>query len=393
MEGATLSAPPAKEFPNVVVLRQTPQLLALLSVIRNKDTPRGDFIFFSDRIIRDGSPYGVFAALVGASAYLCFLPPACRSLSELNLFIQLYYSKLPPDIKDRYCFLLDPMLATGGSAIKAIEVLKENGVPEERILFVNLICCPEGISNVIGAHPRIKIVTAFIDNGLDHRKYIVPGLGDFGCRYFGTEALPGDPTGPAAAGAATAAAATPSLSPPLPAPATATATANVSHDTASSSFPEVGANSTLMEDDAPSRPSSTTPPAAIPPLRPTTSSPEAVAEFERAKQEQEARKRRDAEEELRRKEREAFDRAVAAKAKLEAEAEAKKLAEAERLKAEEAERRLKLQEQEQRMRDFERQKEQAAAEQARLRAEEERRREAEAFARLEEAKKRTAEEE
>lgn len=54
----------------------------------------------------------------------------------------------PPDISDRYCLLLDPMLATGGSAIKAIETLIENQVPQERIIFVNLICCPEGLANV-----------------------------------------------------------------------------------------------------------------------------------------------------------------------------------------------------------------------------------------------------
>ena len=100
---------------------------------------------------------------------------------------QLYYSKLPPDISDRHCLLLDPMLATGGSANKAIDVLIQSGVKEDRILFVNLICAPEGIQCVHNAHPLVKIVTAGIDDGLDANKYIVPGLGDFGCRYFGTD--------------------------------------------------------------------------------------------------------------------------------------------------------------------------------------------------------------
>ncbi|KAI9329247.1 uracil phosphoribosyltransferase-domain-containing protein [Zopfochytrium polystomum] len=124
------------------------------------------------------------------------LRDCCRSVRIGKILIQrdeatalptLYYSKLPPDIKNRYCLLLDPMLATGGSAIKAIEVLKDNGVPEDRILFVNLICAPEGIENVLTAHPKIKIVTAGVDAALDENKYIIPGLGDFGCRYFGTE--------------------------------------------------------------------------------------------------------------------------------------------------------------------------------------------------------------
>jgi uracil phosphoribosyltransferase len=95
---------------------------------------------------------------------------------------KLYYSRLPPDIKDRYCLLLDPMLATGGSANKAIEVLIDHGVHEERILFVNLICAPEGIDCVLKAHPKVKIVTAAVDQGLNEQKYIIPGLGDFGCR-------------------------------------------------------------------------------------------------------------------------------------------------------------------------------------------------------------------
>jgi len=78
------------------------------------------------------------------------------------------------------------MLATGGSAIKAIEVLLDHGVREESILFVNLICCPEGISAIVKKFPKIRIITGQIDQGLNEQKYIIPGLGDFGCRYFGT---------------------------------------------------------------------------------------------------------------------------------------------------------------------------------------------------------------
>lgn len=123
------------------------------------------------------------------------LRECCRSCRIGKILIQrdeetalpkLFYEKLPMDISNRFVLLLDPMLATGGSAIKAIQVLLTKGVPEERILFVNLICCPEGIENVMNAHPRIKIVTGAVDEGLDANKYIIPGLGDFGCRYFGT---------------------------------------------------------------------------------------------------------------------------------------------------------------------------------------------------------------
>jgi uracil phosphoribosyltransferase len=81
------------------------------------------------------------------------------------------------------------MLATGGSAVKAIEVLLDHGVPEDRILFLNLIACPEGIRNVTSRFPKIKLITAEVDPGLDQHKYITPGLGDFGCRYFGTDGV------------------------------------------------------------------------------------------------------------------------------------------------------------------------------------------------------------
>ena len=99
---------------------------------------------------------------------------------------KLYYSKLPKDISSRYVFLLDPMLATGGSAQKAIEVLKESNVPEKNIYFLNLIASPEGIKSMHENFPEVTIVTTGIDRCLNERKFILPGIGDFGDRYFGT---------------------------------------------------------------------------------------------------------------------------------------------------------------------------------------------------------------
>lgn len=128
---------------------------------------------------------------------------------------KLFYAKLPDDIAERYCLLLDPMLgkktfpkrarvhscpqttdpltfattlfpqnlpATGGSAIKAIEVLLEHGVAQERIVFLNLVASPEGLKAMYDAYPQVKVVTAWIDDALNEKKYIVPGLGDFGDR-------------------------------------------------------------------------------------------------------------------------------------------------------------------------------------------------------------------
>jgi uracil phosphoribosyltransferase len=121
------------------------------------------------------------------------LRECCRSVRIGKILIQrneetaqpkLYYEKLPPDVSDRWVLLLDPMLATGGSAIMAVEVLKARGVPEERILFLNLIASPEGIRNFAEKVPRVRVITAFVDQGMNEAKYIIPGLGDFGDRYF-----------------------------------------------------------------------------------------------------------------------------------------------------------------------------------------------------------------
>jgi len=79
------------------------------------------------------------------------------------------------------------MLATGGSALTALNVLcQQYGVNPSRIVFVNLICSPEGLRTLAQAYPSVKIVTAKIDSHLNEAKYIVPGLGDFGDRYYGT---------------------------------------------------------------------------------------------------------------------------------------------------------------------------------------------------------------
>ncbi|KIY53616.1 PRTase-like protein [Fistulina hepatica ATCC 64428] len=208
--------------PNVFTLAQTPQLEALFTIIRNKDTSRGDFLFYSDRIIRllveEGlnhlpvvsrtveTPTGTTYDGVGFKGKICgvsilrageamevALREVCRSVRIGKILIQrdedtalpkLFYSKFPKDIAQRYVLLLDPMLATGGSAIKAVEVLKDHGVPEDRIIFINLIAAPVGLTNFMKAFPTSKIITGWIDDGLNEKAYIVPGLGDFGERRY-----------------------------------------------------------------------------------------------------------------------------------------------------------------------------------------------------------------
>ena len=96
-----------------------------------------------------------------------------------------YYCKLPEDIGNRVVFVVDPMLATGGSAIAAIDFLKKHGC--KNIIMMNIIGCPEGIKAVTEAHPDVDVYLAAVDEKLNDHAYIVPGLGDAGDRIFGTK--------------------------------------------------------------------------------------------------------------------------------------------------------------------------------------------------------------
>lgn len=206
----------------LTVLEQTNQLKGLFTVLRDRDTPRSQFIFFADRIIRflvekgldllpitnetvttpTGQSYegfrfqghicGVSIMRAGESMEQG-LRECCRSVRIGKILIQrdeetgtprLFYDKLPSDIADRYVFLLDPMLATGGSALMAVDVLIKRGVPANRIIFLNLIASPEGLEKFKTEHPDVQIVTGWVDEGLDENRFITPGLGDFGDRYY-----------------------------------------------------------------------------------------------------------------------------------------------------------------------------------------------------------------
>ena len=96
-----------------------------------------------------------------------------------------YYCKLPEDIENRQVFVVDPMLATGGSAVAAIDFLKKRGC--KNIIMMNIIGCPEGVATVQAAHPDVEMYLAAVDEKLNDHAYIVPGLGDAGDRIFGTK--------------------------------------------------------------------------------------------------------------------------------------------------------------------------------------------------------------
>ena len=105
--------------------------------------------------------------------------------NEQTAVARSYYCKLPP-LKSKRVLILDPMLATGGSAVQAIEVVIAQGASYSDLSLVCIVCAPEGVRAVEKLDPGIKIYAAALDRELDTRKYILPGLGDFGDRLYGT---------------------------------------------------------------------------------------------------------------------------------------------------------------------------------------------------------------
>ncbi|KAJ4455871.1 putative Uracil phosphoribosyltransferase [Paratrimastix pyriformis] len=220
---------PLSSCPHFHLIHQNQQIRAMLTILRDRNTDRADFIFYADRLFRllieealSMLPYrekqittptgSVFTGcefssnLAGVSivrsgeSMEAALRCVCKKIRIGKILIQRneasadkapihYYTKLPHDIADRHVLLLDPMLASGGSARAAIEILKEHGVPESRIIFVNMIAAPEGVRSICSSFPALQIVSCALDDYLNDEKYIIPGVGDFGDRYFGTEVL------------------------------------------------------------------------------------------------------------------------------------------------------------------------------------------------------------
>lgn len=224
---AKLTAELKTRYPTLNVLPESPFLLRVHTLIRDANASRPDFLFYADQLIRtliefafETVPYqekpvvtptnyvfngleltkpiaGVSVMRAGEAMEMA-LRSTIRDVKIGKILIQrdesspnktakLFYSKLPENLNRYTVMLLDPMLASGSSASLAIQVLLDTGVKEEDIIFVNLIAAPEGIHNLYAKYPNIQIVTTMIDNCLNEEKYILPGIGDFGDRYFGTD--------------------------------------------------------------------------------------------------------------------------------------------------------------------------------------------------------------
>ncbi|AII15331.1 uracil phosphoribosyltransferase [Campylobacter iguaniorum] len=104
--------------------------------------------------------------------------------NEQTLEAEFYYAKLPKDHKERLAIIIDPMFATGGTAIDAVKFLKSKGV--EKIKFISILAAPEGLNRFSEIYPDVEVYTAAIDKGLNEKGYIIPGLGDAGDRVFNT---------------------------------------------------------------------------------------------------------------------------------------------------------------------------------------------------------------
>lgn len=102
---------------------------------------------------------------------------------------RLYYCKFPPNMQKMKVVLLDAMCSTGNVVSMAIRVLLDHNVPEENITFMCLMVCPEGAMQLARSYPKIKIITSWVEERVDHRGFAVPGMGSFGDRYFGTQSV------------------------------------------------------------------------------------------------------------------------------------------------------------------------------------------------------------
>jgi uracil phosphoribosyltransferase len=215
-------------YPNLILI-ESRAIDNLMGILRDKDLKTPEFRVISRRLIRilleealayecdveivkqsplgnyktihnprDTSNYIAISILRSGNTMIDDLIQILPDIDVGNILVQrnenheskeavFFFEKLPKDIKEKRILLVDPMLATGGSGALCIQKLLEKGVKEENIVFINIISCEEGIANVFRKYPKIKLISARCDPFLLPNKYIAPGLGDFGDRFYGTQ--------------------------------------------------------------------------------------------------------------------------------------------------------------------------------------------------------------
>ncbi|KAF7260387.1 hypothetical protein EG68_02006 [Paragonimus skrjabini miyazakii] len=212
--------------PHVHVIPSVPQTRGLHTIIRDRTTSQDAFVFYSERLMRplceyainllphmdvvvdtpQGIPYhgrqlatgtqvcGV-SILRAGEALEHALCDVCKDVRLGKILIQtnpdtcepeLHYIRLPSDIKNCFVILMDSTVATGAAAIMAMRILVEHDVPEERIILISILMAVQGVRSVAYTYPKAHIVTTAVDNALNEMFHILPGMGNFGDRYFGT---------------------------------------------------------------------------------------------------------------------------------------------------------------------------------------------------------------
>ncbi|XP_034761858.1 uridine-cytidine kinase-like 1 isoform X1 [Acipenser ruthenus] len=211
------------------VLKSTPQVRGMHTIIRNKETSRDEFIFYSKRLMRlliehalsflpsqsftvqtpqdqdyDGRTFhgkritGVSILRAGETMEPA-LRAVCKDVRIGKILIQtnqdtgepeLHYLRLPKDITEDHVILMDCTVSTGAAAMMAVRVLLDHDAQEEKIFLVSLLMAEMGVHSVAYAFPQVKIITTAVDKKVNDLFHIIPGIGNFGDRYFGTDAPP-----------------------------------------------------------------------------------------------------------------------------------------------------------------------------------------------------------
>lgn len=178
--------------------RMAVRISLLLAAEATRDLPTSEVTVASPlgpargrRVERDVVVVPVLRAGLGMLDAILELIPSARvghiglQRDELTAVASQYYSKLPRTLADSFVLMIDPMLATGGSAVAALDMLREAGARDVRMICI--VSAPEGIALVQHHHPDVQIYTPVVDDRLNEQKFILPGLGDFGDRLYGTQ--------------------------------------------------------------------------------------------------------------------------------------------------------------------------------------------------------------
>ncbi|XP_041105683.1 uridine-cytidine kinase-like 1 isoform X3 [Polyodon spathula] len=228
---ALASAHQGQPLPKTLsVMESTPQVRGLHTIIRNKETNRDEFIFYSKRLMRlliehalsflplkpvtvetpQGAIYegkrlggkritGVSILRAGETMEQALMA-VCKDIRLGKILIQtnhdtgepeLHYLRLPKDISEDYVILMDSTVSTGAAALMAVRVLLDHDVQEDKIFLLSLLMAEMGVHSVAYAFPKVRIITTAVDKNVNNEFHIIPGIGNFGDRYFGTDAPSG----------------------------------------------------------------------------------------------------------------------------------------------------------------------------------------------------------